>query len=986
MSKLYLQNIVDDFSFDNLPAEWQNFDFGKFSSDKTLFDFQKQGLQNALKALWLFYKEKKGDKELFFDQYQANGFGANFDYDLTRERKSANHLLEFDKDYPIIDEKISFAHFINRMSLWMATGSGKTLIIVKLIDLLGRLIQRKEIPQNDILFLAHRDDLLEQFKNHVNEFNNFNFETKINLKSLKDYENVKRENALPFARNEITVFYYRSDLISDEQKEKIVNFKNYDNIGKWYILLDEAHKGDKEDSKRQVLYSILSRNGFLFNFSATFTDPRDYATCAFNFNLSKFIEEGYGKHIYVSGSEVTAFRDKDDYSEVEKQKIVLKTLILQTYINIYFEKVRKEDKTLYHHPLLLTLVNSVDTKEADLKLFFSELEKIAKNEIRNELLEKAKEELAKEFEKNPQYEFENISVVIDKKILEKIKYEDILNQVFNTKSPGNIEVLKIPGNKNEIIFKLQTSEKPFGLIKIGDISGWLKETLEGYEIIESFENESIFKKINRDDSEINILMGSRAFYEGWDSNRPNIVLFVNIGIGSDAKKFVLQSVGRGVRIEPQKNKRKRILNLFNAKEIKGEIFNKVRKNILPLESLFVFGTNAENLREIIKALKEEKQDRDLGQEFIVNKDAEKRLLLIPVYKESDKIFAEEKEPQKYGISKDDFNLASTMFNYLGKKVSLVKYECDVKVIEKTEESFRESERDKYFDNAELRSIGDPDLLVNRILNYFSVRDREFDKFKKLENEIVHFKRIKFSDGEKFDQIISKIREVKKMPEKEQKLRNAYDSKQLSFDDMLKQAQALKDNQTFEYNGKKLKIKYIQNHYYIPLIVSEDEKVDYLNHIIDVKSEVKFIEQLEDYLHKEDHVFKQFDWWMFSKLDQTLDEVHIPYYNPKENNMAKFKPDFIFWMQKGNDYMILFVDPKGTENTDGLRKIDGFSKIFDTKKRNGSKSYPFNGFNIKTKLLLTPAHGGIAGVPEPQRRYWFDNFSDFEKKILPNHNN
>ena len=352
--------------------------------------------------------------------------------------------MEYEKDYPVIDNKISFAHFINRMSFWMATGSGKTLIIVKLIDLLGRLIQINEIPKNDILFLAHRDDLLEQFKNHVDEFNSFNYEAKINLKSLKDYENVKRENALPFAKNEITVFYYRSDLISDEQKEKLVNFKNYDNSGKWYILLDEAHKGDKEDSKRQVLYSIISRNGFLFNFSATFTDPRDYATCAFNFNLSKFIEEGYGKHIYMSGSEVTAFRDKDDFSKVEKQKIVLKTLILQTYIKKYFEKVRKEDKTLYHRPLLLTLVNSVDTKEADLKLFFSELEKIAKNDIRSELFEKAKEELAKEYENNPQYEFENINVVIDKKILEKIEYNDILKQVFNAKSPGKIEVLKIP--------------------------------------------------------------------------------------------------------------------------------------------------------------------------------------------------------------------------------------------------------------------------------------------------------------------------------------------------------------------------------------------------------------------------------------------------------------------------------------------------------------------------------------------------------------
>ncbi len=978
MSKLYLQNIVDDISFDNLPAKWQDFDFGKFSSDKTLFDFQKQGLQNALKALWLFYKEKKGDKKLFFDQYQANGFGTNFDYDLTRERKSAGHLLEFDKDYPTTNGKIAFTHFINRMSFWMATGSGKTLIIIKLIDLLGCLMQRKEIPKNDILFLAHREDLLDQFKNHVDEFNSFNFETKINLKNLKDYESVKRENALPFTKNEITVFYYRSDLISDEHKEKIVNFRNYDNNGKWYILLDEAHKGDREDSKRQVLYSILSRNGFLFNFSATFTDPRDYATCAFNFNLSKFIEEGYGKHIYVSGSEVTAFRDKDDFSKIEKQKIVLKTLILLTYINQYFEKVRKEDKTLYHRPLILTLVNSVDTKEADLKLFFTELEKIAKNEIRNELLEKAKEELAKEFENNPQYEFENINVVINLDSLKKIGYKDILKQIFNAKSSGNIEVLKIPGNKNEIIFKLQTSEKPFGLIKIGDISGWLKEKLEGYEIIESFENESIFKKINRDDSEINILMGSRAFYEGWDSNRPNIILFVNIGVGSDAKKFVLQSVGRGVRIEPKRNKRKRILNLFNTKEIKEAIFNKVRQNILPLESLFVFGTNAENLKEIIKALKDEKQDRDLGQEFIINKEAEKRLLLIPIYKESDKIFAEEKEPQKYRISKEDFDLAKSMFNYLGEKVALAKYECEVKVIKKAGESFETSEQ--YFDFAEERSISEPDLLVDRILDYFSVRDREFDKFKKLENEIVHFKRIKFSDGEKFDQIINKIKEVKELPEKEQKLRKAFDLKQLSFDDMLKQAQALKDSQDFEYKGKKLKIKYIQNHYYIPLIVSEDEKVDYLNHIIDVESEVRFIEQLEDYLQKENNVFKQFDWWMFSKLDQTLDEVHIPYYNPKENNIAKFKPDFIFWMQKGNEYVILFVDPKGTENTDGLRKIDGFSKIFETKERNESRSYPFNGFNIKTKLLLTPAHGGIAGVPELQRRYWFDNFTDFAIKV------
>jgi superfamily II DNA or RNA helicase len=973
--RLYLQNIVDDISFDNLPIKWQRFDFCRFSRDKTLFDFQKQGLQNVLKALWLYYKEKDGKKANLYSHYKANGFEEKFDYDLKKkgEGKTAKYLLEYDKSYPVSDSKISFEHFINRMSFWMATGSGKTLLIVKLIEILGKLIKEKEIPANDILFLAHRDDLLEQFKNHVEEFNSFNFETKINLKSLRDYESVKRENALPLAKNEITVFYYRSDLISDEHKEKIVNFRNYDNNGKWYILLDEAHKGDREDSKRQILYSILSRNGFLFNFSATFTDPRDYATCAFNFNLSRFIEEGYGKHIYLSQSEISAFRSKTDFSPLEKQKIVLKTLILLAYINKYSEKVRKEDTSLYHRPLLLTLVNSVDIKDSDLKLFFAELEKIAKKEIKADLLKKARKELVEEFNNHPRFEFEDLECVVNTELIAKLEYEDILKQIFNAKAPGNIEVLKIPGNRNELIFKLRTSEKPFALIKIGDISGWLKEKLEGYEINESFENESYFKKINRDDSDINVLMGSRAFYEGWDSNRPNLILFVNIGVGSDAKKFVLQSVGRGVRIEPQKNKRRRLQNLFNAKEVKEWLFNKIQNLILPIESLFVFGTNAENLKEIIKTLKEEKQDKDLGGEFIINKEAEKHLLLVPVYRDSEKIFAEEKEPQKYPISKEDLSLTKQFYEFLGDKVSLAKYECEVKVLIKAKESLEEAE--KYYDFSEERSLFEPELILDRVFDYFGVKSKEFDKFKKLEDEIVHFKKVRFSDGKKVAEIKKKIGEIRQYPEKQKELDKQYGK--IPREEFARKQMSLFDSGGFELKNQKVKIKYLANHYYLPVIVSESEKVDYLNHIINVDSEVRFIEHLEEYIAKPDNFFSQFDWWMFSKLDQTLDEVYIPYYNPKENNIANFKPDFIFWMQKGKKYVILFVDPKGTEHADGYRKIDGYSKIFETKEGKESKTFPHNGLNINTKLLLKPRRG-IAEVLDNYKKYWFDNFGNFAK--------
>jgi superfamily II DNA or RNA helicase len=161
-----------------------------------------------LKGLWFYFKDKKADKQSLFAHYQANDFTEIFDYDLKKRegKKTAKYLQEYDKDYPAVDSKIPFAHFINRMSFWMATGSGKTLIIVKLIELLGKLIAEKELPKRDILFLAHRDDLLDQFKNHVEEFNSFNFDTKINLKNLRDYESVKRENALPFAKTRLLFF------------------------------------------------------------------------------------------------------------------------------------------------------------------------------------------------------------------------------------------------------------------------------------------------------------------------------------------------------------------------------------------------------------------------------------------------------------------------------------------------------------------------------------------------------------------------------------------------------------------------------------------------------------------------------------------------------------------------------------------------------------------------------------------------------------
>ena len=560
---LYLQNIAENFNLNNLPADWLGVDLEKFSQEKSLFDYQQKALENTLKALYLFYEEYKENKNDFYKHYQNNGLTEDLSYNVSKDSKTIKYFLDYDKELPVIGDKISFKYFINRMSFWMATGSGKTLVIVKLIELLGYLVQNNKIPKKDILFLTYREDLIEQFKKHVEEFNQAWHNISINLINLKEYASSKQNVTFKF-RNTIDVYYYRSDLISDEQKDKIIDYKNYDNFGNWYILLDEAHKGDREDSKRQTLYSILSRNGFIFNFSATFTDERDYATCVYNFNLARFIESGYGKHIYISKENIKALENRDNVIDTEKQKILLKIFILQTAINKQYESLKSINSKLYHRPLLLTLVNSVNTEDSDLELFFKEIEKIATNKGDNNLLEIAKEELKNEFSSdNAKYEFEEKKIdhsIIN--IIKTITFNDVLFYVFNSKTPGKIEVLKIPSNKQELIFKLATSDRPFALMKIGDITEWIKNKLIGYEINEKFDNESIFKQVNSSD-EINILMGSRSFYEGWDSNRPNIILFINIGKGIDARKFVLQSIGRGVRIEPIPNKRRRALFLYN---------------------------------------------------------------------------------------------------------------------------------------------------------------------------------------------------------------------------------------------------------------------------------------------------------------------------------------------------------------------------------------------------------------------------------------
>ncbi|EQL72745.1 DEAD/DEAH box helicase family protein [Helicobacter pylori] len=926
----------------NEPLE--RLDFKSFDSNKELLDYQQQALINAFRMLVAYFRDFKENKKEFYAFYQKHYSFANCDF----AKKKLNPLLK--SHFKVENHCVKFENFINRLAFYMATGSGKTIVIIKLVELLSVAIRMGLIPKKNIMFFSANENLIKQFEKEIEKYNRGkDYSKQIGFKSLKSVKNEDFYHAPKnFLMEQIALFYYRADLMNDEEsKENLLNYKDYWDNGENYVILDEAHKGDKSESKRQAIFSLLSLKGFLFNFSATFTEESDLITAVYNLSVGEWVKLGYGKEsVLLKKNNLIAFKELKDLNDREKETALLKALLLLSM------QKRYKTEGYFHDPLMLVFTHSVNVKNSDAEIFFKTLVHVIENDDGSDFL-KAKEDLLGELMK-PEFLFsdgkdKDYKVKVFKEGLKSMDFKGLKEEVFYA-SNGHIEVIINPKNNQEIAFKLNTSDKVFCLIKIGDITEWIYEKLKSVKVVSknlSFKEESYFSQIDK--SSINILVGSRTFETGWDSTRPSVILFLNIGLDDDAKKFVKQSFGRGVRIESVKNQRQRLAYL----DIDEAIKEKLKPNAAMLETLFVIATKSESVKAILNFKKESEnrgENRGAWREIKLEKTRIEHALFVPCYRKEQTSISELPESASFKMSGKNFKDLKEYFNLMSEKHFILKHEIyDPKDYAQLKNMIQEAR----FKKVSTWHYKDLDCMISEIKGKLYPNQKvPKDEFNALDNEkIVHFKRIKVK-ADKKEELVKKIQEVKEYTPLDKERKKIAQGEIDPYD-----TEKHKQDKTFEVDGAEL-LK-LKEHYYTPLIKAKN--CDWLKHVVKVESEIDFLKELQE-TETIKTLQENYDFWAFSKIDEHLDNLFIPY----SNNAAerKFFPDFIFWLQKGGTQIICFIDPKGTKISDYQHKADAY-KLFK-----GKVFTPKDNPHFKIQVVLK-FYGNKDDVGERYRDLWIE---------------
>ncbi|MDY6874704.1 MAG: DEAD/DEAH box helicase family protein [Chloroflexota bacterium] len=522
---------------------------------------------------------------------------------------------------------------LNKLAYWMATGSGKTLLMH--LNYYQYLHYRPDEPEN-ILLVTTGEGMSEQ---HIAEMEKSGIPCRRFNGTTNDLFDV-----VPHTVKVIEIHKLVTEKTGGGESVAVAAFE-WRNL----VFVDEGHKGAGSEAQAwRRRREALARDGFTFEYSATFGQAvgtsgardveKEYGRAIiFDYSYPRFYKDGYGKDYRILNLE-------QDLDPGLTNRYMMANLLT------FYEQVRcyaLDADTFYATynvapPLLIFIGHSVtagktrsqlsrDDKRSlsDVQELVIFLHRVLQNEngwvvtainvILNGEADLKREDggdiFADAFRTLRENHLDGAAI-----------YADMLHRIFHAKSAttaAGMHLVNLKSAAGEIGLRAGATDQFFGLINIGDAAHFLKlveEQAPGIAVEEEQFSGSLFQAINRQDSPINVLLGSKKFIEGWDSWRVSAMGLMNIGRGEGPQ--IIQLFGRGVRLLGKGRSLKRSDGLDGDHP----------DNLRLLETLSIFGVRARYMAQFRDYLAEEGIDTDERETVIIgtrlNEDFKGQNLLV----------------------------------------------------------------------------------------------------------------------------------------------------------------------------------------------------------------------------------------------------------------------------------------------------------------------------------------------------------------------
>jgi len=515
--------------------------------------------------------------EFYFDKLSANKSQL-----LSELNSFASHYIAGAKIKQVTFEETD----LRKLAYWMATGSGKTILMhINYWQLM------KYLPGwENIILITPNAGLSKQ---HFDEYR---------LSGIPAKQYTGSEESLKTREGEVLIIEV-TKLTGEKKGEGVSVDVSFFSENNNLVFIDEGHKGQSSEEKAwKNLREALAKEGFIFEYSATFGQVirnntglllDEYSKAIiFDYSYRYFYSDGYGKDFYSYNTTL------QEYNEAQAN-IVLTAGLLAFYEQLALFEKHFEELRVYkiEKPLWIFVGSKVVGKNltkdnirqtSDVVNIILFINRVLTNtgwlQQQIEILLSGDSGLT-DAKGNDIFNdrFQHVRA-------NRISAENILNAVFN--GSGSLELFELKNAEGEIALKAANSEQFFGIINIGDVAGLknkIKEVLPGLEVKPENIMKSQFDRINEINSPVNILIGSKKFIEGWNSWRVSSMGLMNMGASEGPQ--IIQLFGRGVRLKGKNRSLKREITRLYA--------------INTLQTLSIFGVNANYIKAFLDNIENE---------------------------------------------------------------------------------------------------------------------------------------------------------------------------------------------------------------------------------------------------------------------------------------------------------------------------------------------------------------------------------------------